>query len=50
MKKKILVIAWSLFLVSCMKKETAGPGPETAGIEDIQWYLTEVAGSVWLWK
>jgi len=49
MKSGMRVIAWSLFLgillVSCVKRETAGPGPEAAGIEGIQWYLLEVAGS-----
>ena len=44
------VIAWLLFLgillVSCVKRETISPGPEAAGIEDIQWYLQEVAGSL----
>ncbi len=49
MRKRLLVIAWSLFfgilLVSCLKRESSGPGPEAAGIEGIQWYLQEVAGS-----
>ena len=49
MRKRLLVISWSLFLgillVSCLKRDTTCLGPETAGIEDTQWYLTELAGS-----
>jgi heat shock protein HslJ len=49
MKKRILVIALSLFLgmllVSCVKHESTPPVTESAGIEGVQWYLTEVAGS-----
>jgi len=49
MISRVSVIAWSFFLgillVSCVKRETAGPGPEAAGIEGIQWYFLEVAGS-----
>ena len=49
MKRRILVIAWPLFLgmllFSCVKHETNGPVTEAAGIEGVQWYLTEVAGS-----
>ena len=49
MKKRILVIAWSLFLgmllVSCVKNSKTGPVTESAGIEGVQWYLTAVAGS-----
>ena len=48
-RKRMHVIAWLLFLgillVSCMKRETTGPGPEAAGIEGTQWYLLEVGGS-----
>ena len=49
MRIRLLVIAWSLFfgilLVSCLKRDTTCLGPENAGIEGIQWYLTELAGS-----
>ena len=35
----------AMLLVSCMKQATPPPGAEAAGIEGIQWYLTEVGGS-----
>jgi len=34
-----------LLLVSCMTRESAGTGPDAVGMEGIQWYLVEVAGS-----
>jgi heat shock protein HslJ len=49
MRKRLLVIAWFLFLgmllVSCVKHESKASGPESSSIEGIQWYLTEVNGS-----
>ena len=35
----------AMLLLSCMKQATPPPGAEAAGIEGIQWYLTEVGGS-----
>jgi heat shock protein HslJ len=35
----------AMLLLSCMKQETPPPGAEAAGIEGIQWYLTEVGGA-----
>jgi heat shock protein HslJ len=35
----------TMLLVSCMKQAAPPPGAEVAGIEGIQWYLTEVGGS-----
>ena len=34
-----------MLLVSCMKQAKPPLGAQTAGIEGIQWYLTEVGGS-----
>ena len=49
MRKRLLVIAWFLFLgmllVSCVKHESKASGPESTGIEGVKWYLTAVAGS-----
>ena len=39
------VICIAILLVSCTKKEMPTSGAESAGIEGIQWYLTEVGGS-----
>ena len=39
------VLCIAILLVSCMKQATVPPGKETAGIEGIQWYLTEVGGA-----
>jgi heat shock protein HslJ len=39
------VLCIAMLLVSCMKQATPPPGAQTAGIEGIQWYLTEVGGS-----
>jgi len=39
------VLCIAMLLVSCMKQATPPPGAEAAGIEGIQWYLTEVGGS-----
>jgi len=39
------VLCIAMLLVSCMKQATPPPGAQTAGIEGIQWYLTEVSGS-----
>jgi hypothetical protein len=38
-------ICIAMLLVSCMKQATVPPGAEAAGVEGIQWYLTEVGGS-----
>jgi len=38
-------ICIAMLLVSCVKQATPLPGSEAAGIEGIQWYLTEVGGS-----
>lgn len=38
-------ICIAMLLVSCMKQAAPPPGAEAAGIEGIQWYLTEVDGS-----
>jgi len=38
-------ICIAMLLVSCMKQATPSFGGEGAGIEGIQWYLTEVGGS-----
>lgn len=34
-----------MLMVSCMKKEIVAPVPEAAGVEGVQWYLLEMAGS-----
>jgi heat shock protein HslJ len=39
------VLCIAMLLVSCMKQAAPPPGAEAAGIEGIQWYLTEVGGS-----
>jgi heat shock protein HslJ len=39
------ILCITMLLVSCMKQATPPPGAEAAGIEGIQWYLTEVGGS-----
>jgi heat shock protein HslJ len=39
------VLCIAMLLVSCMKQATPSFGGEGAGIEGIQWYLTEVSGS-----
>jgi len=39
------VLCIAMLLVSCMKQATPSFGGEGAGIEGIQWYLTEVGGS-----
>jgi heat shock protein HslJ len=39
------VLCIAMLLVSCMKQATPPTGAEAAGIEGIQWYLTEVGGS-----
>jgi heat shock protein HslJ len=39
------VLCIAMLLVSCTKKELPTSGAEAAGIEGIQWYLTEVGGS-----
>ena len=39
------VLCIAILLVSCTKKEMPTSRAESAGIEGIQWYLTEVGGS-----
>jgi heat shock protein HslJ len=38
------VLCMAMLLASCMKQAAPPPGVEDAGIEGIQWYLTEVGG------
>ena len=48
MRKTVVVgsaICITMLLVSCMKQAMPKSGADTAGIEGIQWYLTEVSGS-----
>jgi heat shock protein HslJ len=39
------VLCIAMLLVSCMKQATVPPGADAAGIEGIQWHLTELGGS-----
>ena len=39
------ILCITMLLVSCIKQATPPPGADAAGIEGIQWYLTEVGGS-----
>ena len=39
------VLCFAMLLASCMKQATPPPGAEVAGIEGIQWYLSQVGDS-----
>jgi len=49
MKNRLIIagrlLLLGLLLVSCMKKEAAGIGPDADSLEGVQWYLQEVGGS-----